>query len=231
MNVLAVIAHPDDEILGCGATLRLLADQGHRVVTCVLSGEAEARHARPDSARLRQLATDCAAMIGVADARYHAFGNIQLNTVPHLDLVKAIEAAIIEFEPEWVFTHHPGDLNIDHRVCWEATMAAIMLPQRLSTELPLTLIKKVFLFEVPSSTDWAPAPFQAFQPNAYFDVTRSIETKLAALRAFEGALKPHPHARSEQNVRSLAGVRGGAVGVAYAEAFVLTRDLYLDRSH
>ena len=73
----------------------------------------------------------------------------------------------------------------------------------------------------------APAPFPAFEPNAFFDVTTTIETKLAALRAFEGALKPHPHARSEQTVRALASVRGGAVGVAHAEAFFLARDLYL----
>jgi N-acetylglucosamine malate deacetylase 1 len=230
MNILAVIAHPDDEIFGCGATFRMLADQGHQVVTCVLSGEADARHARPELARLHQLAMDCARMIGVAGSRRHRFKNIQLNTVPHLDLVKVIEQAIVEFEPEWVFTHHPGDLNIDHRMCWEATMSAVMLPQRMSCDLPVTLIKKVFLFEVPSSTDWAPAPFAAFQPNAYFDATRTIEIKLAALRAFDGALKPHPHARSEENVRALASVRGGAVGIPYAEAFLLTRDLYLERS-
>jgi LmbE family N-acetylglucosaminyl deacetylase len=226
MNVLAVIAHPDDEILGCGATFRLLADQGHRVVTCVLSGDADARHERPELARLHGLATQCAHMVGITDSRRHSFKNIQLNTVAHLDLVKVIEQSILEFQPEWVFTHHPGDLNVDHRVCWEATMSAVMLPQRLSRPLPPTLIKKVFLFEVPSSTDWAPAPFPAFQPNAYFDVTRAMETKLAALRAFEGALKPYPHARSEENVRALASVRGGAVGVPYAEAFFLARDLY-----
>jgi LmbE family N-acetylglucosaminyl deacetylase len=106
-------------------------------------------------------------------------------------------------------------------------MSAVMPPQRLSRALPVTLIKKVLLFEVPSSTDWAPAPFVPFQPNTYFDVTRTIETKLAALRAFEGALKPHPHARSAENIRALASVRGGAVGIAYAEAFFLARDLRL----
>jgi LmbE family N-acetylglucosaminyl deacetylase len=230
MNILAVVAHPDDEILGCGATIRALANLGNRVVTCVLSGDADARHARPELARLHQMAAECAHMIGIADTRRHSFKNIQLNTVPHLDLVKVIERAIIEFEPEWVFTHHPGDLNIDHRVCWEATMSAVMLPQRLSSALPATLIKKIFLFEVPSSTDWAPAPFLPFQPNAYFEITNTIEVKLAALRAFEGALKPHPHARSEENVRALASVRGGAVGVACAEAFFLARDIQLEHN-
>lgn len=227
MNILAVIAHPDDEILGCGATFRLLADRGHRIFTCVLSGDADARHARPELARLHEMARDCARMVGITDSRRHGFRNIQLNAVPHLELVKVIEQAILEFEPEWVFTHHPGDLNVDHRVCWESTMSAVMLPQRGSSRLPPTLIKRVLLFEVPSSTDWAPAPFPAFEPNAFFDVTTTIETKLAALRSFEGALKPHPHARSEQNVRALASVRGGAVGVAHAEAFFLARDLFL----
>jgi N-acetylglucosamine malate deacetylase 1 len=231
MNILAVVAHPDDEILGCGATIRALANQGNRVVTCVLSGDADARHARPELVRLHQMATDCARMIGITETRRHSFKNIQLNTVPHLELVKVIEQAIIEFEPEWVFTHHPGDLNIDHRMCWEATMSAVMLPQRMSSALPATLIKRIFLFEVPSSTDWAPAPFPPFQPNAYFEVTSTIEVKMAALRAFEGALKPHPHARSEQNVRALASVRGGAVGVACAEAFFLARDIQLEQSH
>jgi LmbE family N-acetylglucosaminyl deacetylase len=226
MNILAVIAHPDDEILGCGATFRLLADQGHRIVTCILSADADARHARPEVAELHRIATDCARMVGIADSRRHSFRNIQLNAVPHIDLVRPIEQAIMEVRPEWVFTHHPGDLNVDHRVCWEATMSAVMLPQRLSRDLPVTLIKKVFLFEVPSSTDWAPAPFRPFEPNAYFDVTRTIDTKLSALRAFEGALKPHPHARSDENVRALASVRGGAIGVAYAEAFFLARDVY-----
>ena len=227
MNILAVVAHPDDEILGCGATFRAMADAGHRVVTCVLSADADARHERPELAKLHQIASDCALMVGITDSRRHAFKNIQLNAVPHLELVRAIEQSIVEFQPEWVFTHHPGDLNVDHRMCWEATMSAIMLPQRMSRDLPVTLIKKLFLFEVPSSTDWAPAPFAAFQPNAYFDITRTIEHKMAALRAFDGALKPHPHSRSEQNVRALASVRGGAVGVAHAEAFFLARDLYL----
>lgn len=225
MNVLAVIAHPDDELLGCGATFKRLTDAGHRVSTCILSGNADARHNRPDLARLHQMSETSARMVGIAESMRFEFKNIQFNAVPHLDLVRAIEQAILRWRPEWVFTHHPGDLNVDHRVCWEATMSAIMLPQRLSTDLPPTLIKRVYLFEIPSSTDWAPSPFPAFQPNAFVDVSRTFDDKMRALHAFEGALKPHPHARSEENVRSLARVRGGAVGVDYAEAFCLTRDL------
>lgn len=225
MNVLAVIAHPDDELLGCGATLRKLSDAGHDVFTCVLGANAEARHNRPDLARLREVAAAAEGIVGIKDSLRFEFPNIAFNTEPHLKMVQAVEQAILRFRPEWVFAHHPGDLNVDHRVAWEATMAAVMLPQRQSRDLPVTLIKRVYLFEVPSSTDWSPPPFPAFEPNAYFDVTQTIEAKLHALRTFEGALKPHPHARSEENVRALARVRGGAIGVEYAEAFALVRDL------
>lgn len=226
MNVLAVIAHPDDEILGCGATLRKLCDQGHHIFSVVLCADADARVDRP--ADLGRIATEAAAMIGVEDSALHHFKNIQLNTYPHLELVRAIEEAIVRFRPEVVFTLHPRDLNIDHRVCYEATMTAVMLPQRLTrSELPVTLIRKVYLCEVVSSTDWAAPVEPAFQPNAFFNIAETLEAKLGALRHFAGAMKPYPHSRSLENVQHLAHVRGAQVGIESAEAFMLVRDLTL----
>jgi LmbE family N-acetylglucosaminyl deacetylase len=227
MNVLAVVAHPDDELIGCGATFRKLADDGHQIYTCVLSASADARHGRPDLPRLREVAVESARMVGIVESVHHEYANIQFNVVPHLQMVRSIEEAIVRFRPEWVFTHHPGDLNVDHRICYEATTAAVMLPQRLSRDLPPTLIKRVFLFEVQSSTDWAHAPQVSFRPNAFFDVTRTFQTKMAALRHFDGALKPYPHSRSEKNITALAQLRGAQVGIELAEAFCLIRDLHL----
>jgi LmbE family N-acetylglucosaminyl deacetylase len=225
MNVLAVVAHPDDEIIGCGATLRRLANAGHRVSSCVLSASADARHDRPDLERLRKVSVEAARMVGIEESEHLEFRNIQFNVVPHLEMVRAIEDAITRFRPEWIFTHFPGDLNIDHRVCYDATAAAVMLPQRLSRDLPVTLIKRVYLFEIPSSTDWSLAPNESFRPNSFFDVAETFGTKISALRHFEGALKPYPHSRSEENITALARVRGGAVGLEMAEAFFLARDL------
>jgi LmbE family N-acetylglucosaminyl deacetylase len=225
MNILAVVAHPDDELIGCGATLRRLADEGHSVFSCVLSASADARFNRPDLERLHQVATESARMVGIQDSIHLEYKNIQFNTVPHLEMVRSIEDAIVRFEPEWVFTHFPGDLNIDHRVCYETTTAAVMLPQRLSRGLPTDLIKRLFLFEVPSSTDWAVGPGAGFRPNSYFDVEKTFDVKLRALRHFDGALKPYPHACSVENIEALARMRGGAVGRRLAEAFCLVRDL------
>jgi LmbE family N-acetylglucosaminyl deacetylase len=224
MNVLAVVAHPDDEILGCGATLLRLHQEGHRIFTVVLCAEADARTDRPPE--LPRVAAESARMIGVEDSELCAFRNVRFNIYPHIEMVQAVERAIERFRPEIIFTLHPRDLNIDHRVCYEATMAAIMLPQRMTRpELPVTMIRKVYLCEVPSSTDWASAIEPAFVPNAFFNVAGTFERKLDALRTFEGAMKPFPHSRSLENVRHLAHLRGAQVGLELAEAFMQVRDL------
>jgi LmbE family N-acetylglucosaminyl deacetylase len=225
MNVLCVVAHPDDEIFGCGATLRKLRDQGHQVASCVMCSLAEARHARPDLARLREVSAEAARIVGIEETLSFDFPNIRLNTVPHLEVVKAIEQAIVQFRPNWVFTHHGGDLNIDHRVVYEACMAAVTLPLRLSRDLPVTMIQRVSLCEIPSSTDWASPRDAAFRPTSFVDVTGTFAAKLAALDAFDGALKPFPHSRSRENVLHQAHVRGAQAGLALAEAFDLVRDI------
>ena len=227
MNILLVIAHPDDEVLGCGGTIRKLADEGHDIYTCVLCAPADARHERPDLKSFQDAVQKAESAIGVKDSLKYEFKNIQFNTVPHLEIVKAIEAAIVKFKPEWVFTHHPSDLNIDHRVCYEAGMAAIRLPQRFSKDISSTMIKKVFLFEVLSSTDWNPPIGLAFQPNCFFDVKKTFEQKIQALGYYGNALKPFPHSRSLENIKALANLRGAEVGIEMAEAFCLIRDLNL----
>jgi LmbE family N-acetylglucosaminyl deacetylase len=225
MNVLAVVAHPDDEILGCGATLKKLSNQGHSVFSCILCSQADARYNRPNLERLASVSEKAAKLVGIKESLGYEFKNIQFNAVPHLEMVRAIEEAILRFKPQCIFTHHPGDLNVDHRVCYEATTAAAMLPQRLSSDLSPTMISRVFLFEILSSTDWAPPIGEGFRPNSFFDVSTTFESKLRALEAFEGAMKPFPHSRSLENVRNLANLRGAQVGLELAEAFSLIRDL------
>jgi LmbE family N-acetylglucosaminyl deacetylase len=223
MNVLVVVAHPDDEILGCGATLLRLKNEGHRIFSVVLCSQADARVDRPDD--LARYAQEAAEMVGIEETYPCHFSNIRFNVVPHLEMVQEIEKAIVRFRPSWIFTHHPSDLNVDHRVCHEATMAAAMLPQRITTDIPATLIERVYLCEVPSSTDWGLPAVPQFHPNAFFNVASTIDRKIAALDHFRGAMKPFPHSRSLENVRNLAWVRGARVGLESAEAFMLVRDV------
>lgn len=227
MNILCVAAHPDDELVGCGGTLRKLKNEGHAIYTCILCGQVAARHGRPASESLQRAIENAERIVGIDESLKYDYPNIEFNRVPHLEMVQAIERAIVRFKPSWVFGHHPSDLNIDHRVCYEATMAAIRLPQRLSQDMPPTMIQRVSLFEVLSSTDWSSPIEFPFQPNSFVDVSSTIDAKIEALETFEGALKPFPHSRSSQNLRHLAHLRGAQAGVTDAEAFCLVRDVII----
>ena len=226
-NVLVVIAHPDDEVLGCGGTIRKMSDEGANIFTCVLCSSADAQHNPPDIKRFQETIQNAERIIGIQDSVKYDFKGIQFDVVPHIDMVKAIEIAILKFEPEWIFAHHPGDLNIDHRICHEATMAAIRLPQRLSHNISPTMIKKVLLFEILSSTDWASPVKPAFQPNCFFDIKSTFARKMESLNCYDNALKPFPHSRNQENIKALANLRGAEVGVELAEAFCCIRDLFL----
>lgn len=218
MNVLVVVAHPDDEILGCGGTTAMLTAKGVRVTACMLSGDVEVRQHRPDDEALLRHIDRAQTLTGAEPAILGAFPNIRFNTVPHVELVQFIEESIIVTGAQVVFTHHPADLNDDHRQTSLACQAAVRLFQRRPGVLPL---RALYYMEIPSSTDWAfPNGDSGFVPTAFSPVgSGHIDTKLAALAAYEGVMRPFPHPRSPEVIKGLAAVRGGASGVDYAEAF------------
>ena len=114
MSVLIVVAHPDDEVLGCGATAALLAARGLTVRACILSGQAAARRERPELEELHGDMHRAQQVLGLGEPVLGDFPNIKLNTVAHLDLVQFIEAAMLESGADVIFTHHTSDLNDDH---------------------------------------------------------------------------------------------------------------------
>ena len=114
MSYLIVAAHPDDEVLGAGGMMCKLSGLGKEVNVCILSSRAEARRFRPDGEGLSRDTEERMRMLGVNQAVYGDFPNIQLNTVPHLELVQFIEDAILKTNADVIVTHHPSDLNNDH---------------------------------------------------------------------------------------------------------------------
>ncbi len=218
MRVLVVAAHPDDEVLGCGGTIAALTDAGVPVRTCLLSGEASARHLRPDMAEFMSNIDEAHRILGVSEAPVMGgFPNIAFNTVPHLQMVQFIEGAIAEFGADVVFTHLAGDLNDDHMAVSRASMAACRLFQRRPG---FPRLKGLYMYEVPSSTDWAfPSGGPVFQPTSFFPIGATLERKLDALRAYKGVMRDFPHPRSPEVLRGLAALRGGQSGMTYAEAF------------
>lgn len=215
---LTVTAHPDDEILGFGASTYALSKDGHKIYNCILSGNVDARQFRPEIDKLYQNTCEAQRIVGAEPPILGDFPNIKFNTVPHLELVQFIEGIIEEIQPDYIFTHHPSDLNDDHLCTSRACQAAARLFQRRKNVKP---IKGLYFMEIPSSTDWSfPTNVSPFLPNTFIEVGKeAIEKKEEALNAYEGVMRPYPHPRSNEVLLGLAALRGGQSGKMYAEAF------------
>jgi LmbE family N-acetylglucosaminyl deacetylase len=220
-SVLVLAAHPDDEVLGCGGSIARLARSGARVHVAFLADGVTARPGAPaeELDARRNAARRAGEVLGVSSLSFGDFPDNRMDTVTLLDVVQAIEALIATHQPDTLFTHHSGDVNVDHRRIHEAVTAAC----RPQTGHP---VRTLLSFEVPSSTEWQlPGPATAFVPNWFVDISETLELKLAALDAYAAELREWPHPRSRRGVTHLAHWRGATVGVDAAEAFVLGRQL------
>ena len=225
-NVLVVAAHPDDELLGCGGTIARHAGEGTRVDILIVAEGATSRDAERDAGRrdaeltsLRRAAQAAAKTLGARPPRMLGFPDNRLDGVALLDIVKAIEAVVADTAPGTVYTHHAGDLNIDHRIVAQATQTACR-------PLPGAGVRRVYAFETLSSTEWSdPGARLTFAANHFVEITAQLETKLAALRHYATEMRAFPHPRSADAVRAMAALRGSTCGVPAAEAFTVVRQV------
>jgi len=217
VNYLVVVAHPDDEVLGAGATVYKLS-KDHRVDVCIMSADVKARAFRPEDGELLDDMDSSAEILGVNKRFEGTFPNIEMNTVPHLELVKFIEKAIAESQPDVIITHHPSDTNNDHLHTSLACQAAYRLFQRRPEMKPTS---ELWFMEVLSATEWSlNSAMNRFTPNVFVEVGRDgIDAKLRALAAYRGVMREYPHPRSTEAISGLAAYRGAEGGVDMAEAF------------
>ena len=167
----------------------------------------------------RAAAQKACEILGTKSVSFGDFPDNRMDTIPLLDITQAVETLIAKHQPEMVFTHHAGDVNIDHRRLHEAVVTACR-PQHGHP------VKTLLCFEVPSSTEWQlPGSATAFTPNWFVDISATLIRKLAAMEAYAEELRAWPHPRSRQGVAHLAHWRGATVGVDAAEAFILGRQL------
>ncbi|MBV5341161.1 MAG: PIG-L family deacetylase [Deltaproteobacteria bacterium] len=214
---LVVVAHPDDEVLGFGATGAKLVDRGETVQVVILCGNVDVRTLRPTNEELYADIVAANQLLGFDVPVLGAFPNIRMNSVDHVDLVQFIEEQVLRFKPDRIFTHHPGDLNDDHLQVSRASMAASRLFQRRND---LTPLGSLHLMEISSSSDWAfPGAGNAFSPDTFEEVSDFIDLKIKALHCYRNVMRDFPHARSIEALKGLAAYRGGQCGLGYAEAF------------
>ncbi|MCW2277108.1 PIG-L deacetylase family protein [Heliophilum fasciatum] len=218
MNYLFVVAHPDDEVLGAGATIHKHAKEGHKVDVCIMNVKAEARAKRPADDILNSEMEMSNSVLGVHRIYQGPFPNMKMNTVPHLEMVQFIEQAILSSQPDVIITHHPADTNNDHLHTSMACQAALRLFQRRTD---VKSVSEFWFMETSSSTDWSVnSAMNRFQPNTFIEVSlEGVEAKITALSAYRGVMRPYPHPRSEEAIKGLAAYRGSQSGLNYAEAF------------
>lgn len=226
MKYLIVVAHPDDEVLGAGASIYKWTNAGDKVDICIMSTDAKARAFRPEDDELNQDLISSSSFLGIDKKYEYTFPNIEMNTVPHLKLVQSVEKAILESQPDIVITHHPADTNNDHLQTSLACQEAIRLHQRRPEIKP---IREVWYMEVPSCTEWAiNSAFKKFTPNCYVEVGEDgVEAKIKALEMYRGVMRPYPHPRSAEYIKGIAIIRGSEWGIKYAEAFQVVLRKYV----
>jgi LmbE family N-acetylglucosaminyl deacetylase len=223
-KILVVAAHPDDEVLGCGGTMARLAMEGNDVYTLILGEGITARDKKRDRinrekdlGELKNHIVKANKLLGVKKTYTFDFPDNRFDTVALLDIIKTIEEVKGDVSPDIMFTHHHGDLNVDHNITFKAALTACRPIKDES-------VKEVYSFEIPSSTEWnASSSITYFMPDYFVDVSKSIETKINALKEYETEWREFPHPRSLKAVELNAKCWGVKMGFEAVEAFKTIR--------
>lgn len=218
-KVLVLAAHPDDEVLGMGATIALHTSRGDDVRVVVVTDGSSTQYPGDAATRARkeQEALRAAAELGVEDYVHLDLPDMRLDTVAHVELNGVVEEHVRGHEPEIVYAVQP-DVNLDHRLLFDAVAVA-------TRPTPGHPVRRLLTYAPTSSTEWTPAAVNWFVPNWYVDVTETLERKVAAFAHYETERRDYPHPRSEQAIRAAASFHGSSCGCEYAEPFVLVRGL------
>jgi len=217
-TVLIVAAHTDDETLGCGGTIARHVADGDNVYSVFMadgvSSRAQADH--NDLATRNAAAEYARKILGVSENFYLGLPDNRLDSFPLIEVIQRLEPIIRKLQPNIIYTHHHGDLNVDHRITHQATLTACR-------PMPGSSIQAIYAFEVMSSTEWATPTAEPFVPNHYVDISDQLDTKIDALRAYQLEMRDAPHSRSIEHLAHLAHHRGHTVGMVAAEAFVTVK--------
>jgi LmbE family N-acetylglucosaminyl deacetylase len=225
MKILVIAAHPDDEVLGCGGTIRRLSSQGAEVHVLILATGLTSRADFPSESASADLevhyerARKAAVLLGAMNVSFAGFPDQKMDTLPLLQVTQRIESELELIKPDTVFTHHGGDLNMDHVITYRATLTAT----RPTTS---SGVRAVYAYEIPSSTEWAFQRFEPkFQPNLFLDISETLPLKVEAMHIYESEARPFPHPRSPLALESIARKWGSTVGCKAAEAFEIVREI------
>ncbi|MAS82690.1 MAG: GlcNAc-PI de-N-acetylase [Legionellales bacterium] len=217
-SILVMVAHSDDETFGMAGTIARHVSEGDRVFGAYLTNGVSSREDAKKAIIDRELSANLAAKeLGLEWIGKYDFPDNALDTIPLLDIIKTVEEVKKIVNPSLVYTHHFGDLNIDHKITFQATMTAFR-PQ------PNETCQEIRAFEVPSATEYGVFGMQnAFVPNLYIDIEDFWDIKKATLEHYHTEMREPPHPRSIEGLDCLSKIRGMSAGLSRAEAFTILR--------
>lgn len=217
-NISFIVAHPDDETIGCGGTILKKINEGHQINLLILSNGISSRSEKKKDLIFRKKNFEKVIRnYKIKNYEILDFPDNKFDTVPLLKIIKVIENFLRKNRSSEVFTHYYDELNIDHRITSKAVITACR-PK------PNSLIKKLFFFEVLSSTDWN-FNNNTFRPNYFEDVSKFTQKKIKLLKLYKNEILKGNHTRSLKNIIRLSEVRGASVGIKNAEAFIIYREI------
>lgn len=215
-TVLVVAAHPDDEVLGAGATLARHVDSGDDVHAIVVSEGASSRYPTEAESELARAAQRSAEIIGFSSLRLLGLPDQRLDALPLIEVVQTLEPMIADLRPSTIYTHSTSDVNVDHGVVARAVWTSCR-------PYAAPWLSSIYAFETPSSTEWSAPGDTRFDPTLFVDVDAHLQRKLDAMACYEQELRDYPHPRSLRALRERSAYWGSHVGLANAEPFEVLR--------
>lgn len=221
MRVLIVSVHPDDETLGCGGVMLRHQAEGDELHWLIVT---EAWEPQWDTDTIKQKADEVRAVsdaYGITNVVKLGQPTAKLDALDQNDLIRTIRSEIEAVEPEVIYSVHGGDIHTDHQVTFRALMSVVKPFYMTSLG-----VRRVLCYETLSSTDAAPASAgRMFIPNVYHDVSLFLERKVEIMDLYVSETHDDPMPRGADSIRALARHRGATIGVQYAEAFSLIREV------
>ncbi len=216
-KILVVAPHPDDEILGCGGTIKKYLSAGNRVFILIMSRGKKELYSDEKILNVRREAEAAHSILGVTGTRFLDFPAPDLDTIPISEISEAIRKVIVELNINTLYLPHYGDIHHDHKIVFNAGLVA-------ARPVNGNPVRSIYTYETLSETEWGtPEASSAFTPTCYENISGFFDSKVEAMKCYKSQLKEFPNPRSLKNIESLATYRGASVGFTFAEAFMVIR--------
>jgi len=211
VNILVTAAHPDDEVIGMGGTIKKLS-KNNKIILCVVSEGASAQYTDKKMIKVRRDACkDSGKILGISEFIFLDFPDMRLDTIPHLEINRELEKIISKYTPKIVYSPPHHDLNKDHQKVYESCL--------ISTRPSSSSVKQLLCYELPGIVK------EPFHPNIYENIVKEMPFKIKAFKKYDSEVEKFPHHRSVESLENLAIQRGIECGHRKAEAFDLIRSI------